>query len=54
MLEKGTPDDARRNVDYTVEQLGKYNGLLLSMINIMPTAPFENVKAAIEQIKKYR
>ena len=54
VLEKGTPDDVRRNVDYTVEQLGKYNGLLLSMINIMPTAPFENVKAAIEQIKKYR
>ena len=54
VLEKGTPEDVRRNVDYTVEQLGKYDGLLLSMINIMPTAPYENVRAAIEQVKKYR
>lgn len=54
VLEQGTPDDVRRNIDYTVEQLGKYNGLLLSMINIMPAAPFENVRAAIEQVKKYR
>jgi len=54
ILENGKPDDVRRNVDFTVEQLGKNNGLLLSMINIMPNAPFENVKAAIEQIKTYR
>ena len=54
ILENGTTDDVKRNVDFTVEHLGKHNGLLLSMINIMPNAPFENVKAAIEQIKTYR
>jgi len=54
VLETGTPDEVRSNVDYTVEHLGKNNGLVLSMINIMPNAPYENVKAAIEQIKKYR
>ncbi|MFT3850768.1 MAG: uroporphyrinogen decarboxylase family protein [Propionivibrio sp.] len=54
VLEKGTPDEVRRNVYFTVEHLGKNNGLLLSAINIMPDTPFENVRAAIEQIKSYR
>ncbi len=54
ILANGSPDDVRRNVDRTVSVLGKYNGLLLSMINIMPNAPVENVKAAVEQINTYR
>jgi len=54
VLNTGTPDDVRRNVDYTVEQLGKNGGLLLAAINIMPEAPCENVKALIEQMQKYR
>jgi len=49
----GTPDDVRRNVDKTVECLNRYNGLILSMINVMPNAPYENVRAAIEQMKMY-
>ena len=53
-INRGTPDDVRRNVDLTVETLGKHNGLLLSMLNVMPETPFENVKAAIEQMMMYR
>lgn len=50
----GTPDDVKRNVDETVEHLGRYNGLILSMINVMPNTPTQNVKAAIDQIHSYR
>ena len=53
-LTRGTPDDVRRNVDETAEILGRNNGLLLSMLNVMPNTPFENVKAAIEQMMQYR
>lgn len=53
-LTNGTPDDVRRNVDETVEALGKHNGLLLSMINVLPNVPEENVAAAIRQIHQYR
>lgn len=53
-LIQGTPDDVRRNVDFTMETLGRNNGLLLSMLNVMPETPFENIKAAIEQMMQYR
>lgn len=54
VINTGTPDDVRRNVDDTVRILGKNNGLLLSMLNVMPETPMENVKAAVEQILSYR
>ena len=54
VLIKGTPDDVRRNVDATAEILGRNNGLLLSMLNIMPETPHENIKAGIEQMMTYR
>jgi len=53
-LTYGTPDDVKRNIDETVRYLGKYNGLILSMGNIMPNTPGENVKTALEQLKQYR
>ena len=53
-LINGKPDDVRRNVDETVEILGRNNGLILSMLNVMPETPPENVKTAIEQMMQYR
>lgn len=53
-LTHGTPDDVRRNVDETLETLGRNNGLLLSMLNVMPETPFENIRAAIERMLEYR
>ena len=54
VLTDGTTDDVRKNVDQTVEILGKYNGLLLAMINVLPNVPEKNVEAAIKQILQYR
>ena len=54
VLTNGTTDEVRRNVDQTVEILGKYNGLLLSMINVLPNVPEKNVEAAMRQMMEYR
>lgn len=54
VLTNGTEDEVRRNVDQTVEILGRYHGLVLSMINVLPNVPEKNVAAAMRQMMEYR
>jgi uroporphyrinogen decarboxylase len=54
VLTNGTPDDVRRNVDETVEVLGKNGGLILSAINIMPNVPVENLRSLINAVNSYK
>ena len=49
-LTYGTKDDVIRNIENTVEKLGKHNGLLLGMINVMPNTPPENVEVAMKRM----
>jgi hypothetical protein len=52
VMPHGTPEDVRRVVRQTVEQLGKGGGLLLAPAHILdPSVPWANIEAFIEAVR---
>ena len=52
VMPNGTPDDVRRVVRQTAEQLGTGGGLLLAPAHILdPSVPWANIEAFIEAVR---
>ncbi len=54
VLNHGTPDDVRKNVENIVKHLGRYGNMVLAPINIMRDVPIANFVALAEAVNKYR
>lgn len=54
VLDKGTPDDVRKNVEYVVRNLAKHSNMILAPINVMRNVPIVNFEALVESINKFK
>lgn len=54
LMEKGTPEEIRKNVIDAIQTLGKHGRMVCCAVNIMMDVPFENFEALRDTIYEYR